>query len=131
MVTNEIQKELKLPSLLDAEALKVSANLPHEVSEIAARICHVLGTELKKSIDFYTASSLGPPVSAVYLSGGGSRAEHLPKIVEDYVGLPVIILNPFEKIAVNSKKIPEEIQQLIASEAVIPIGLAIRSGDKK
>lgn len=131
LVTNEIQKELKLPSFMDAEALKVSANLPQEVGDIAARMSHVLGAELKKSIDFYTASSLGPPISAVYLSGGGARAEHLPKIVEDYVGLPVMLLNPFEKISVEPKRFSEELQQQIASEAVIPIGLAIRAGDKQ
>ena len=90
MVTQEIQKELKLPTFMDAEVLKTSPNLPHEVNDIAARICHVLAAELKKSIDFYTASSLGPPVACVYLSGGGSRPTPLSKIIEDYVGVPVM-----------------------------------------
>ncbi len=131
MITKEILRELRLPSEMDAEALKVSSNLPQEVNEVVARMAHVLGTELKKSIDFYTASSLGPPISAVYLSGGGSRAAHLSKIVEEYVNLPVVFLNPFEMIGTESKKMSEDYLQSIALEAVIPIGLAIRAGDKK
>jgi type IV pilus assembly protein PilM len=131
MITQEIQRELKLPTLMDAEALKTSTNIPHEIGEIVARMAHVLATELKKSIDFYTASSLGPPVVAVYLSGGGSKAAHLSKIIEDYINLPVVYLNPFEKITVDAKDLSQEYLQNIMQEAVIPIGLAIRAGDKK
>jgi type IV pilus assembly protein PilM len=131
MVTNEIQRELRLSTPRDAEALKISANLPHEVAEIVARMAHILATELKKSIDFYTASSLGPPVTAVYLSGGASRAPHLSKIVEEYVGVPVVYMNPFEQILTDQKTMTPDYLDSIAQEAVIPIGLAIRAGDKK
>ncbi len=131
MVTQEIQRELKLPSALDAEALKTSANLPHEVAEIVARMGHILGTELKKSVDYYTASSLGPPVTAIYLSGGGSRAAHLSKTIEEYLNLPVVYLNPFERVTASSKNMSDEYLQSISPEVVIPMGLAIRAGDKK
>jgi type IV pilus assembly protein PilM len=130
IVTQEIQRDLKLPTMMDAEALKTSGNLPHEVSEIVARMAHILATELKKSIDFYTASSLGPPVSAVYLSGGASRSAHLSKIIEEYVNLPVVYLNPFEKISADPKTMTPDYLDSIAQEAIIPIGLAIRAGDK-
>jgi type IV pilus assembly protein PilM len=131
MVTQEIQRELKLPSIHDAEALKISSNLPHEVSEIVARMAHILSTELKKSVDFYTASSLGPPVSAIYLTGGASRAAHLAKIIEEYTNLPVVYLNAFAQVSVDSKTLTPEYLESIAQIASIPIGLAIRSGDKK
>lgn len=130
MITQEIQRELNLPSAADAEALKVSGNLPHEVSEIVARMGHVLGTELKKSIDFYTASSLGPPIVGVLLSGGGSRAIHLSKIIEDYTGLPTQMMNPFQKIQGNAKNFSQDFLMSVAPEVVIPMGLAIRAGDK-
>ena len=131
MVTQEIQRELKLPSALDAEALKTSGNLPHEVGEIVVRMGHILGTELKKSIDYYTSSSLGPPVSAIYLSGGGSRASQLLRTIEEYVGLPTIYLNPFAQVTSGSKELSEDYLQSIGPEIVIPMGLAIRAGDKK
>ncbi len=130
MITQEIQRELNLPSLNDAEALKVSGNLPHEVSEIVARLGHVLGTELKKSIDFYTASSLGPPIAGILLSGGGSRAAHLSRIIEEYTQLPTQLMNPFQKVTSESKDFTEQYLSSIAAEVVIPLGLAIRAGDK-
>jgi len=129
-VTQEIQRELKLPTLVDAEALKVSESLPQEVAEIVQRMCHALGTELKKSIDFYNASTLGPPVSAVYLCGGGSRALNMLQVVGEYVGVPVSMVNPFERIQGDMKKLSQEYLDSIGPEAVIPIGLAIRSRDK-
>ncbi|MBC7396136.1 MAG: type IV pilus assembly protein PilM [Bdellovibrionales bacterium] len=131
IVTQEIQRELKLPTAMDAEALKTSANLPHEVAEIVARMGHILGTELKKAVDYYTASSLGPPVTAVYLSGGGSRATHLSKTIEEYLNIPVMYLNPFERVLSGSKNLSDEYLQTIGPEVVIPMGLAIRAGDKK
>ena len=128
MVTLEIQRELNLSSLNDAEALKVSGNLPHEVSEVVARTSQVLGTELKKSIDFYTASSLGPPIVGILLSGGASRSAHLSEIVEDHTGLPTQSMNPFQRISADPKKFSLDYMMSIAPEAVIPIGLAIRAG---
>lgn len=129
-ITSEIQRELRLPSLQDAESLKVSGNLPHEVSEVVARMCHVLGTELKKSIDFYSASSLGPPISSILLSGGGARAQHMMKIIEDNTGIPTQLLDPFIRIEADPKHFSSDYLTTIASEAVIPVGLAIRAGDK-
>lgn len=129
-ITNEIQRELKLPSPIDAESLKVSGNLPHEVSEIVARMCHVLGTELKKSIDFYSASSLGPPISSILLSGGGARAAHMTKIIEDNTGIPTQLLDPFVRLEVDQGIFSPEYLTSIAAEAAIPIGLALRAGDK-
>jgi type IV pilus assembly protein PilM len=131
MVTQEIQRELKLPSIHDAEALKISSNLPHEVSEIVARMAHILATELKKSVDFYTASSLGPPVSAIYLTGGASRAAHHAKIIEEYTRIPVTFLNAFEQVGIENKSFSPEYLESIVQLATIPIGLAIRAGDKK
>jgi len=131
MVSLEIQRELKLASVMDAEALKISGNLPQEVAEIVSRTSHTLGSELKKSLDFYNASSMGPPVSVIYLSGGASRAADLLQIAGEYAHLPVEYLNPFERVEVNSKKFTPEFIDSIAREAVIPVGLAMRSRDGK
>lgn len=129
-ITSEIQRELKLPSPSDAESLKVSGNLPHEVSEVVARMCHVLGTELKKAIDFYSASSLGPPIGSILLSGGGARSPNISKIIEDNTGIPTQLLDPFMRLEADSKKFSPDYLATISAEAVVPIGLAIRAGDK-
>jgi len=129
-VTQEIQKELNLPNIRDAEALKVSPNVPQEVKDVVERTGKNLAGEIKKAIDFYTASSLGPSVTKVFISGGGSRMEGLTKIVREVTSKPCEYLNPFQEILIQMKGFTGDIQSF-APEAVIPIGLAIRAGSEK
>ena len=129
-VTQEIQKELSLPRVQDAEALKVSSNVPQEVKEVLGRTGQNLAGEIKKAIDFYTASSLGPPVTKVFLSGGGSRIDGLTRLVREYSSIPCEYLNPFQQVTVEAKSFPGDIGS-ISPEVVIPMGLAIRAGSEK
>jgi len=129
-VTQEIQKDLNLPRLQDAEALKVSANVPQEVRDVLGRTGQNLAGEIKKAIDFYTASSLGPPVTKVFLSGGGSRMSSLSKLVREYTSIPCDYLNPFQQVTVEAKTFSGDIGN-ISPEVVIPMGLAIRAGSEK
>lgn len=126
-VTQEIQKELNLPRLQDAEALKVSANVPQEVRDVLSRTGQNLAGEIKKAIDFYTASSLGPPVTKIFLSGGGARMDNLIRAVKEYTRLPCDFLNPFQEVSMEIKDFAGD----ISPEVVIPMGLAIRAGAEK
>jgi len=126
-VTQEIQRELNLARPQDAEALKVSANVPQEVRDVLGRTAQNLAGEIKKAIDFYSASSLGPPVTKVFLSGGGSRVDSLTKLVREYTSIPCEYLNPFEQVTVDAKSFAGDIGS-ISPEVVIPMGLAIRAG---
>ena len=129
-VTQEIQKELSLPRVQDAEALKVSANMPQEVRDILGRTGQNLAGEIKKAIDFYTASSLGPPVSKIFLSGGGSRMNSLNRLVRESTSLPCEYLNPFQEVKQSMKSFTGDVES-IAQELVIPLGLALRAGAGK
>ncbi len=126
-VTSEIQRELNLPRMQDAESLKVSVNLPQEVRDVLTRTGQNLAGEIKKAIDFYSASSLGPPVTKVFLSGGGSRIDGLTRIVKEYTSIPCEYLNPFQEVGSELKDLGGDISQ----EVVIPMGLAIRAGSEK
>lgn len=130
VVTHDIQKELNLPRPQDAEALKVSANLPQEVRDVLGRSGQNLAVEIKKAVDFYTASSLGPPVTKIFLSGGASRMENITRQVRDMTSIPCEYLNPFLEVGVEIPKFDGDIAS-ISNEAVIPVGLAIRAGAEK
>lgn len=128
LITQEIQRELRV-SMADAEALKVSENLPREVNDIISRMNQVLATELKKAIDYYTASSLGPPVIGILVTGGGARAPSITAVIEQYTNLPTQLLNPFLRVQGNSKTLTQDYLASITPEVTIPMGLAIRAGD--
>jgi len=132
-LTTEIQKHLNL-SFLDAEALKTGAgsegSTPQEVTDLIAVMGENFATEIKRAVDFYNASSSGAPVAYILLSGGSSKIPGLSKTVEDGVGLPTQLLNPFNAISYDPAVFTQEYLESIAPLAAIPMGLALRAGVK-
>jgi len=131
-LTAEIQKNLNL-SYLDAETLKVggqNGSMPQEVLDLMHIMAENFGTEIKRALDFYNASSSGAPVSYVLLAGGSAKIPNLSKIVEDQVGLPTQLMNPFNAISYDPAVFTQEYLVAIAPMACVPIGLALRAGAK-
>jgi type IV pilus assembly protein PilM len=132
-ITAEIQKNLSL-SFVDAETLKVggdaSGSTPQEVSDLMSLMAENFATEIKRALDFYNASSTGAPVSYVLLSGGSSKIPGLSGVIEDAIGLPTQLINPFNSISYDPEVFNQEYLQSIAPIAAIPIGLALRAGVK-
>jgi type IV pilus assembly protein PilM len=129
-LTEEIQKNLRL-EFNDAETLKTSGaadgNIPQEVSELMNLMVENYVMEIKKNLEFYNASSFGPPVSSVLLSGGASRIPSLSRVIEEQVGIPTQILNPFNAIGYDPSVFSPEYLNQIAQLGAVPIGLALRA----
>ncbi len=128
-LTAEIQKQLNL-SYSDAEALKVGGiggNIPQEVSDLMRVMGENFSTEIKRALDFYNASSSGAPVSQILLAGGSAKIEGLAQQIEDGVGLPTQIVNPFNSISYDPQVFTADYLAQIAPLAAVPLGLALRS----
>ncbi len=132
-LTAEIQKNLNL-SFIDAETLKIGAgpdgSTPQEISDLVHLMGENFAAEIKRAIDFYNASSVGAPVAYLLLTGGGAKISGLSKIIEDTVGLPTQLMNPFNSISYDPSVFTQEYLANIALIASIPIGLALRAGAK-
>jgi type IV pilus assembly protein PilM len=131
-LTADIQSNLGL-SYADAEALKLGgqeAGMPQEVSELMHVMGENLAMELKRSLDFYNASSAGAPISYILLAGGGSKLPELSRLVEEAVGVPAQTLNPFNSISYDPAVFTPEYIASIAPIAAVPLGLALRAGSK-
>ncbi len=131
-LTMEIQKHLNV-SYADAETLKVGSNqqeIPQEVSDLMNIMNENIASEIKRGIDFYTASSSGAPISYVLLAGGSSKTPELIKTVEDICGLPAQMINPFNSITYDPSVFTQEYISAIAPVAAIPMGLALRMAKK-
>jgi type IV pilus assembly protein PilM len=129
-LTAEIQKQLNL-SYADAEMLKVSGQTdatPQEVNDLMHIMSENFATEIKRLLDFYNASSTGAPIAYVLLGGGSSKIPGLTRIVEDLVGLPTQLVNPFNSISYDPGVFTPEYVAAIAPIAAVPIGLALRAG---
>ncbi len=129
-LTAEIQKHLNI-SYADAELLKVGGHnngMPQEVSELMHIMGENFAMEIKRALDFYNASSSGAPVSQVLLAGGTSKMPGLIRIIEENVGLPTSLMNPFNGRSYDPEIFTQEYIAAIAPIASIPIGLALRAG---
>lgn len=131
-LTAEIQKNLNL-SFVDAETLKVGGQangMPQEISELMHVMSENFSTEVKRALDFYNASSIGAPVSFILLTGGSSKIPGLSKLMEESIGIPVQMINPFNSISYDPSIFNQEYLASIAPIASVPIGLALRAGMK-
>jgi type IV pilus assembly protein PilM len=129
-LTAEIQRNLSL-SYVDAETLKVGGGqggtTPQEVSDLMHVMADNFGTEIKRALDFYNASSSGAPVVYILLAGGSAKIPGLSKVIEDATGLPAQLMNPFNAISYDPAVFTQEYLANIAPIAAIPIGLALRA----
>ncbi|MCI5207334.1 MAG: type IV pilus assembly protein PilM [Candidatus Electrothrix sp. ATG2] len=132
-LTVEIVNTLDL-NAEDAELVKigqVEAQEEHreELHEIFTQICTRWVLEIKKAIDLYSNNNPNKPLSALVLSGGGSKVRGLKHYLASETGLEVVPFNPFEGVKINAKKIDSEYLEAIAPEMSIAAGLAIRPAE--
>ncbi|MGE4231960.1 MAG: type IV pilus assembly protein PilM [Bacteriovoracia bacterium] len=131
-LTSDIQKHLNL-SYQEAEALKIDRNggqLPQEVFDLMNVANENFAAEIKRTMDFFAASNAGVQVAYTLLCGGSAMIPNLTKVVEDNIGLPTQVLNPFNSITYDPKLFSPDYIQYISGIAAIPMGLALRGGAK-
>lgn len=128
-ITEEIQKRLKM-TYEEAEALKVkerdSGPQSAEVEKIVQGIAEHLATEVRRSLEFYAASTSGGEIKKVFLSGGCAKIKMLPGLIEERIGTPVEVFNPFMQIDCNPEAFDPEYIKQIAPLTAVGMGLALR-----
>jgi type IV pilus assembly protein PilM len=127
--TDAIQRELSL-SFEQAEELKkgqpVADYTIQQVIPILNSVSEDFAGELRKTLDFFTATSGADRVDEIVLAGGGSGVLNLDAILRDKFGIPVAIMDPFQKITVDEKEFDPEKLAEIGPSMAIAVGLAIR-----
>jgi type IV pilus assembly protein PilM len=127
--TDAIQRELSL-SFEQAEDLKRGRPQGdytiQQVIPILNSVSEDFAGELRKTLDFFTATSGAERVDEIVLAGGGSGVLNLDAILRDKFGIPVTILDPFRRVTIDESEFnPEELAEIAPSMA-IAVGLAIR-----
>ncbi|HVS30314.1 MAG TPA: type IV pilus assembly protein PilM [Thermoanaerobaculia bacterium] len=127
--TDAIQRELSL-SFEQAEELKRGrAQGDHTIQQVIPILNSVsedFAGELRKTLDFFTATSGAERVDEIVLAGGGSGVLNLDAILRDKFGIPVTIMDPFRRVSIDESAFnPEELAEMAPSMA-IAVGLAMR-----
>lgn len=136
--TEEIQKQLNV-SYDEAEALKLGGGssadadsvVPQEVERVILSVSESLAGEIQRSLDFYSATAADSHISRIYLSGGTCKLPSLYKVIENKVGVPVEVMNPFRNIEFDPKRFDPEFIREVGPSAAVAVGLGIRTPDDK
>ncbi|NWF91973.1 MAG: type IV pilus assembly protein PilM [Syntrophaceae bacterium] len=123
-VDHQEAEEIKVGSKMDVASRTIVQNLLKKGSES-------LAVEIRNSLDFYQSSTTYEKISKLHLSGGGSRIKDFDLILQEEIGIPVEVVDPFRKIECNEKKFDLEYLKEIGPVMAVGVGLASRKvGDR-
>ena len=126
-VTTAMSRALGVP-MDQAEALKTGQEVESAVSpEDARRVAHGRASsfvdEIRSSLEFYSAQTPGARVTRVLVTGGGSKLEGFPELLEERLAIPVERGRPLEKVEPGTD-VADGAEALLA----VAVGLAIAGG---
>jgi len=130
--TDTLQKELDL-SYEDAERLKQGFEVPNVTQEQKIphlrSVTEILMLEIQKTFDFFRQTTSTENIQHIYLSGGTAKIDGLVDQLKAEFSIPVEIINPFQRIIVDSEKFDVGYVEEIAPRMCVAVGLALRSFD--
>jgi len=127
-LTEEIQQRYGL-SYEEAGMAKKYGGLPNNyVEEVLDPFKEVMCQQIGRSLQFFFSSSSEHAVDHIVLSGGTSSLPGVDALLEDKLGTPVTVANPFSNMTlaagVNAQALRND-----AAALMIATGLALRSFD--
>ncbi len=127
--TESLQRDLNL-SFDQSETLKrgqpVDRYSPNDARNVLDAVSGDMASEIRKTFDFFSATSSEGPVDELMLSGGCALTPNLAQVLRERFGIPVEILNPFRRVRFNEKDFDAAWLQSVAPMMAIAVGLAIR-----
>jgi type IV pilus assembly protein PilM len=127
-LTEDIQRRYGL-TLEQAGQAKTSGGLPGDyVSDVLQPFCEALTQQVSRSLQLFTASGQGEPVDRILLAGATASIPGLGQLVEQRLGIPAPVANPFQHMSLGSKVNGAALAG-DAPALLIACGLALRSFD--
>lgn len=127
-LTEEIQRRYGL-SIEEAGMAKRQGGLPDNyVPEVLEPFKEALAQQVSRSLQFFFSSSSYSSVDHIVLAGGSSSIPGVDELIEEKLGIPTIVANPFANMSVSSNVKPQGLSN-DAPSLMIACGLALRSFD--
>lgn len=127
-LTEEIQRRYNL-SLEEAGLAKKQGGLPEDYeSEVLGPFKEAVLQQVTRSLQFFFSSSRYNDVDYIVLAGGTASIDGLAAMIENKLGTPTLIANPFVDMALASRVNAEALAN-DAPALMIACGLALRSFD--
>jgi type IV pilus assembly protein PilM len=127
-LTEEIQRRYGL-SREEAGMAKRQGGLPDNyVSEVLEPFKEAMAQQVSRSLQFFFSSSAYNSVDYIVLAGGSSSIPGVDELIEEKIGTPTLVANPFANMSVSSNVKPQSLSN-DAPSLMIACGLALRSFD--
>ncbi len=127
-LTEEIQRRYSL-SFEEAGLAKKQGGLPDDYEEeVLQPFTEAVLQQVTRSLQFFFSSSQYDDVDYIVLAGGTASIEGLAEMIENKLGTPTIIANPFTDMSLSSK-VDSNALANDAPAMMIACGLAMRSFD--
>ena len=127
-LTEEIQRRYGM-SEHEAGLAKKQGGLPDDYqAEVLRPFQEAVLQQVTRSLQFFFSSSQFDAVDRIVLAGGVAAMEGLPELVEEKLGTPTLVANPFQDMTIA----PKVDAAALANDApamMIACGLAMRSFD--
>jgi type IV pilus assembly protein PilM len=82
-------------------------------------------------LDFFQSTTTYEKIGKLFLSGGGSKIKDFDATLQQQIGIPVEIANPFKKVEYSGKNFDLEYLREIGPIMAVGVGLASRKvGDR-
>jgi type IV pilus assembly protein PilM len=98
---------------------------PEEVFDAMSSALMDLIAEIRRSLEYYSSRFQGQP-DKILLCGGTAKLKDLDKLMENELGIPVVLANPLDNVTVFSRQLTEGYLAEVATVLPVSVGLAIR-----
>lgn len=95
-------------------------------TEVLGPYKEALAQQIARALQFFYSASTFNRTDQIILSGGSAGIPRLDELVEERLGFPVAIANPFSHMALGARVDPAQLQRA-APSMMIAVGLALRS----
>ncbi len=127
-LTDEIMRRYGLP-LEEAGLAKKQGGLPDDYEpEVLEPFKDAVVQQVARSLQFFFSSSQYNDVDYIILAGGVSSMDGLPELVQEKLGTPTAVANPFAEMSISSRVNAVALSS-DAPAMMIACGLALRSFD--
>jgi type IV pilus assembly protein PilM len=113
---------------LGEESTRISKE---ELKEIESSIVADWCSEITRALDFFYSTYPDDKIKKILLSGGGGNIKDFRKLLALRTATEVEIINPFKSVYVNDDRFDKEYLELMAPQASICMGIALRKVDDK
>ena len=133
-ITEEIQRQLHVDHE-EAEKIKVGSKVDLASQSVIENVLKTasesLAVEIGNSLDFFQSTTTYEKIGKLYLSGGGSKIKDFDMTLQQQIGIPVEIANPFKKVEYSGRTFDLEYLREIGPIMAVGVGLASRKvGDR-